>query len=230
MQNYIDMKESLDRIKGPLNEPANELLFTQLENVIGSKLPDGFKQLYCFSNGFNNSMDLFSGIEILPIEQIIKEYDDNFKITEFSSFKGTLLDVINFRLSNIDSHTWLKFGSYNSNPLLLNLSSSDKSSDKVFFGQVVVFNEQTLELNVLANSIEQLIVKFITIAELNDHLETETAKIKLGKTLLLVSALIINSVYLKFQSYDTLSILSLVCIVPIVWLYLKMKKIKDDKD
>ena len=172
------MKENLEKIENWLKENANQIVdlslqkpateseTLDLENVVGKALPADFKQLYFWHNGLNddeNIGSLFYGIDFLPIDRIISEY--NYRRENYSENIPVQKVDGEIDASSIYNSGWVKFGFDSSHTsLYVDLAPSPEGK----YGQII-FMDDEYEVGILvANSTAELVENFIN--DLENHL------------------------------------------------------------
>lgn len=250
MSNLIELNVN-EQNYSVLNNTDSFRLFTELEDIIGYSLPDDFKELYLWHNELDcreNIGSLFLGMNILPIEQLVKEYDNNFNLYNLD-FKGK--DVIKLN-PEFNKRKWIVFGYNETNKnllLCLDLSPSSKGCT----GQVLIVDDKLLQVTVISKSITEFVAISANVFKITGNLQKEFDKVTLGRTLLVVVILLGASVmfFNKFQTnrvgliinhifvlqasqakifYLVMSVICLIFNILIIWIYLKMKKLRSENN
>ena len=155
-------------IQFSLNEGATQKDFDQLENLIGKKLPDDFKELYKTYNGTNddeNWGNFFYGMSFSSIDDIIENYETRLAISrENEHFPLKKFDQ-QLDGTNINNLGWLRFGSDGSRSgLFLDLAPTEKGR----YGQVIFIDGDYAAGIFIADSVSELAANFA--ADLQNNL------------------------------------------------------------
>ncbi|MDR2223277.1 MAG: SMI1/KNR4 family protein [Flavobacteriaceae bacterium] len=166
------MEENLKKIETWLLEHANKIAvyslqsaatvqeLKELEEVFGGILPDNFKQLYLWHNGMSNDENmgnLFYGMEFCSLEKVIRYFRDN-KSQKQQKYPLQQVDE-EIDASDIYNINWIMFGHDGSRTkLYIDL----KPTSEGIFGQVIFIDEEAEVGILVANSIEELIEKFVS--------------------------------------------------------------------
>lgn len=151
------LKENAHRIADlSLQKSASESALNHLENTIGTKIPDDFKQLYFWHNGLTDNENigsLFYGMDILSVERIISDYQ-NRKENNFSesfSLQKADKEINSFNMYNLG---WVKFASDSSHTgLYLDLAPSEEGN----YGQIIFIDDEYEVGIIVADSTAELV-------------------------------------------------------------------------
>ncbi|MDR0230462.1 MAG: SMI1/KNR4 family protein [Flavobacteriaceae bacterium] len=172
------MEENLKKVEAWLLEHANKIAtyslqsgatvqeLKELEEEFGDILPDDFKQLYLWHNGMSddeNMGNLFYGMEFCSLEKVIRYFRDN-KSQKQEKYPLQQVDR-GIDASDIYNENWIMFGHDGSRTkLYIDLKPTSAGTR----GQVIFIDEEAEVGILVANSIEELIEKFVS--DLSDGL------------------------------------------------------------
>lgn len=164
------MKENLEKIENWLKEhasqivdfslhkPATEGEILDLENVIGNRLPDDFKEVYFWHNGLNDDKNigsLFYGMDFLPIDRIISEY--NYRTENYPEKIHLQKTDKEIDPSDLNNLGWIKFAFDSSQTsLLLDLAPTSEGKS----GQIIFIDDEYKVGILVANSTAELVENF----------------------------------------------------------------------
>jgi cell wall assembly regulator SMI1 len=140
-----------------LQAGTNDNKLSELETLIGRKLPEDFKEMYRLHNGMDSSENMasfFYGMDFYSIDRIISEFNRKIGIKEPIKLKKSSKEI---DMTNIYNPNWLCFGFDGAHTsLLLDFSPTQHGND----GQIIFVDDEN-EIGILvATSTAELLTTF----------------------------------------------------------------------